>query len=116
MDQKKVKELLLQSLEHEMGGVKVYEAALKCAKNEELREEWERYLAETQTHVQILQDVLAAMQLNPTEQSPGRQIVRDLGVSLVNAMEKALAAGFTSYISKPVALRTLRAELSRLLS
>ena len=33
------------------------------------------------------------MQLNPTEQSPGRQIVRDLGVSLVNAMEKALAAG-----------------------
>src|SRR4051812_38724045 len=45
MDQKKVKELLLQSLEHEMGGVKVYEAALKCAKNEELREEWERYLA-----------------------------------------------------------------------
>jgi rubrerythrin len=93
MDQKKVKELLLQSLEHEMGGVKVYEAALKCAKNEELREEWERYLAETQTHVQILQDVLAAMQLNPTEQSPGRQIVRDLGVSLVNAMEKALAAG-----------------------
>jgi CheY-like chemotaxis protein len=30
--------------------------------------------------------------------------------------EKALAAGFTSYISKPVALTTLRAELSRLLS
>jgi two-component system cell cycle response regulator DivK len=29
--------------------------------------------------------------------------------------EKALAAGFTSYISKPVTLKTLRAELTRLL-
>jgi len=28
-----LKELLLQSLEHERGGVKVYEAALKCAVN-----------------------------------------------------------------------------------
>ena len=29
--------------------------------------------------------------------------------------EKALAAGFTSYLSKPVLLRTLREELARLL-
>jgi CheY-like chemotaxis protein len=29
--------------------------------------------------------------------------------------EKALAAGFTSYLSKPVTLTTLRAELARLL-
>ena len=56
MDQKQLKELLLQSLEHEKGGVKVYEAALKCARNEELREEWERYSKETETHVRILQD------------------------------------------------------------
>ena len=33
-----LKELLLQSLEHEMGGVKVYETALTCALNSELRE------------------------------------------------------------------------------
>ena len=42
MEMKVVKELILQSLEHEMGGVKIYEAALKCARNEELKEEWEK--------------------------------------------------------------------------
>jgi rubrerythrin len=93
MDQKQFKELLLQSLEHEKGGVKVYEAALKCARNEELREEWERYFTETQTHVQILQDVFKALGLDPNEKSPGREIVREMGASLVNAMEKARAAG-----------------------
>ena len=43
MEMAKVKELLLQSLEHEMGGVKVYETALKCGLNEDLKEEWEKY-------------------------------------------------------------------------
>ena len=33
MNTKMVKELLLQSLEHEMGGVKVYQTALKCVIN-----------------------------------------------------------------------------------
>jgi rubrerythrin len=42
METKQVKELLLQSLEHEMGGVKIYETALKCALNEDLKEEWEK--------------------------------------------------------------------------
>ena len=93
MDQKHVKELLLQSLEHERGGVKVYQAALKCAQNKDLREEWQKYLSETQTHVQVLQDVCSTMKLDPEEKSPGREIVRDMGASLVAAMEKALRAG-----------------------
>jgi len=93
MNQKQFKELLLQSLEHEMGGVKVYEAALKCAQNEELREEWEKYFTETETHVRILQDVFSAVGLDPNEKSPGREIIREMGASLVKAMEKALAAG-----------------------
>src|SRR3954464_9273778 len=91
MDQKQFKELLLQSLEHEMGGVKVYEAALKCAQNEELREEWEQYFTETETHVRILQDVFSSLGLDPNEKSPGREIIREMGASLVKAMEKALA-------------------------
>ena len=90
---KQVKELLLQSLEHEMGGVKVYEAALKCVQNEDLEEEFEKYHQETETHVQVLRDVFAALELDPEERSPGREIVRDLGAALVAAMEKALAAG-----------------------
>lgn len=93
METKQVKELLLQSLEHEMGGIKVYETALKCAVNEDLKEEWEKYHEETERHVQVLQDVFSQLQLDPDEQTPGRKIVHGMGQSLVEAMEAALAAG-----------------------
>ena len=93
MEMPVVKELILQSLEHEMGGVKIYETALKCAQNEELKEEWERYHQETERHVQILHDVCSQMQFDPEEQSPGRKIVKDMGASFVAAMEAALGAG-----------------------
>jgi len=93
MEAKQLKELLLQALEHEMGGVKVYQTALKCVQNEELQEEWERYEQETETHVQILHDVFSALQIDPQEQSPGRTIVREMGMRLVRSMEEALQAG-----------------------
>ncbi|HEX4927776.1 MAG TPA: hypothetical protein VFV74_07225 [Burkholderiales bacterium] len=93
MDTQKVKELLLDSLEHEMGGVKLYETALKCAQNDDLKEEWQKYHQETEHHVQVLHDVLTQMQLDPQEQTPGRKIVHDMGRSLVAAMEAALGAG-----------------------
>jgi rubrerythrin len=93
MESKQLKELLLQALEHEMGGVKIYQTALKCVQNEELREEWERYEQETETHVQILRDVFSALQLDPEEQSPGRTIVREMGMRLMRSMEEALQAG-----------------------
>jgi rubrerythrin len=93
MEAKMVKELLIQSLEHEMGGVKIYETALKCALNEDLKEEWEKYHQETERHVQVLHDVCLQMHLDPEEQTPGRKITRDKGVALVAAMEAALAAG-----------------------
>src|SRR5260221_13121074 len=93
MEMQVVKELILQSLEHEMGGVKIYETALKCVQNEDLKEEWERYHQETERHVQILQDVCSQMQLDAEEQSPGRKIVHDMGVAFVAAMEAALGSG-----------------------
>ncbi len=93
MEQKQLKELLLQSLEHERGGAKVYETALKCALNEDLKEEWQKYLEQTEHHVEVLQDVFSQMQLDAEEQSPGRKIVHDMGASLVAAMEAALGAG-----------------------
>ena len=73
MEMKQVKELLLQSLEHEMGGIKVYETAIKCAQNEDLKEEWEKYHEETEHHVEVLHDVFSVMGLDTEEQSPGRQ-------------------------------------------
>jgi rubrerythrin len=93
MEMQVVKELILQSLEHEMGGVKIYETALKCAQNEDLKQEWQRYHQETERHVQILQDVCSQMQLDAEEQTPGRKIVHDMGRSLVAAIEAALGAG-----------------------
>lgn len=88
-----VHEMLIQALEHEMGGVEVYETALKCAINDDLKGEWEKYHQETERHVQILHDVCAQLQIDPDKQTPGRKIVHDMGQSLVKAMEAALAGG-----------------------
>jgi len=93
MEQKVVKELLLQSLEHEMGGMKIYATALKCVQNEDLKQEFEKYHEQTEKHVQVLHDVCLQMQLDPEEQTPGRKIVHDMGQAYVAAMEAALGAG-----------------------
>ncbi len=93
MDMKMVKELVLQSLEHEMGGIKVYQTALKCAVNEDLKEEWEKYLEETEKHVQVLHDACLQLEFDPEEQTAGRKITHDVGASLVAAMEAALGTG-----------------------
>lgn len=89
----RVHELIYQSLEHEMGGVKVYETAVQCAINTDMKEEWEKYLEQTRTHVQRLHDVCDAFSLDPTLETPGRAVVRGVGAALVDAMRNALAAG-----------------------
>jgi rubrerythrin len=86
-------ELLLQSLAHEKGGVQVYEAALKCAVNDDLKKEWKKYLEETRHHVEVLTDVCATVGADPNKESPGVRVVRHMGESLVKAMEMARQAG-----------------------
>jgi hypothetical protein len=88
-----VQSLLYQALETELGGVKVYEAAIRCAVNPDLKKEWEHYLEQTRHHVQVVTDLLARLGLDPEAQSPGRKVVAHLGASLVEAMEMARAAG-----------------------
>ncbi|HYK25375.1 MAG TPA: hypothetical protein VEV18_03880 [Steroidobacteraceae bacterium] len=88
-----LKELLLQSLEHERGGVKVYETALKCARHEDLEEEWTEYLEQTRKHVRVLTEVCEALGLDPKEQTRGTRILHKLGASLVDAMEEARSGG-----------------------
>lgn len=85
-----VTELLYQALETEKGGVQIYTTALRCALNEDLKEEWNKYLEQTKTHVQVVSDVLKGMNLDPETETPGRKIVRHIGDSLVQAMEMAL--------------------------
>jgi rubrerythrin len=87
-----LKELLLQSLVHERGGVLVYKTALECVINQQLREEWEKYLAQTQRHVGLLADAIKSLGLDPAEMTPGCQVVQHTGKSLVVAMKMALAA------------------------
>ncbi len=40
----RLKKLLLQSLEHERGGVLIYQTALECVRIDDLRKEWKKYL------------------------------------------------------------------------
>jgi len=88
-----VRELLYQALETEQGGIKIYEAAIACATNETLREEWEGYLSETRTHERVLLNVFEELGLDPLERPPGREVVGHLGASLVAAIEMARDAG-----------------------
>ena len=93
VDMQQLKELLLQSLEHERGGVEVYETAIRCAVSEDLKYQWSQYLEQTRTHVELVEGVLRKLEIDPEEPSPGRAIVRGLGSALVDAMKSAKAAG-----------------------
>jgi len=87
-----LRELLLQSLEHERGGVLIYQTALECVLNDDLREEWETYLEQTENHVAILTTACETLGFDPDEMTPGRKVVQHTGKSLVVAMKMALAA------------------------
>jgi rubrerythrin len=93
MKNDKVNELLLEALETEKGGVQIYETAIRCALNEDLKEEWEEYLEQTRKHVSTLESVCGELEIDSTEETPGRKIVRHIGSSLVQAMSMALQNG-----------------------
>lgn len=83
-------DLLYQALETEKGGVQIYTTALRCAVNNDLKQEWNEYLEQTKQHVQIVSDILRRLGLDLEAETPGRKIVRHIGESLVKAMEMAL--------------------------
>lgn len=93
MKKDQIAELLYQALETEIGGIQVYETALECVQNDDLKEEWEKYLVQTKHHEEVLLSVLDVFELDPEVDTPGRQVVRHIGESLVKAMEMALEAG-----------------------
>jgi rubrerythrin len=83
-------DLLYQALETEKGGVQIYSTALRCVINKDLKEEWNKYLDQTKTHVQVVTNILRELGLDPNAETPGRKVVRYIGTSLVKAMELAL--------------------------
>jgi len=97
-------DLLYQSLETELGGVEVYTTALTCVKNDDLREEWEEYLEQTKNHVEILRDLAVRLGVDPDRQTPGRQVVRNIGLALVKSMQMARSS------SEPNAAEIVAAE------
>lgn len=90
MKKEKVQLLLLEALETEKGGVQIYETALRCAINEDLKTEWEEYLEQTRNHVKIVENLCKVLGVEPTAQTPGRKVVQHIGTALVEAMEMAL--------------------------
>lgn len=93
MNEQSLHELLYQAMETELGGEQIYLKALECAKNEDLRGEWEKYLEETREHQKILERVFEAAGLDNDTDTPGRRIVRHKGEALIEAMDMALDDG-----------------------
>jgi rubrerythrin len=84
---------MYQWLETELGGVQIYEAALECAVNDDLKKEWEKYHKQTERHVEIVRQALTELGLDPDEETPGRKVVRNIGESLVESIEMARDGG-----------------------
>jgi hypothetical protein len=93
LKKEQLNQLLYEALETELGGVEVYKTALRCVINDDLKQEWEEYLEQTQNHVKIVRGVFEKLKLDAEAETPGRQVVRHIGQSLVKAMEMALKAG-----------------------
>src|SRR5688572_12303833 len=104
MNPNQVQELLLQSLEHERGGVKIYKAAIGNAIRADLQAEWSKYLEQTEQHVSALTRVCESFGLDPFTTTPGTQIVKANGAALLNAIEQARAT------ASPVAAQIVAAE------
>ena len=76
MKANQLNELILQSLEHEKRGVKIYETALKYVINPDLREDWEEYLEQTRNHVKVLTTLCTNMSLESEQDTSGQQVGR----------------------------------------
>jgi hypothetical protein len=90
MERKQLEELLYQSLETERGGIRVYEKAVECAMNDDLKKEWGEYLDQTRNHEVIMRRVLDAFGLGAETETPGRQIIRTKEQTLVVSMDAEL--------------------------
>jgi len=88
-----LKSLMYQMMETEKGGVKIYTTALQCAINEDLKEEWTKYLEETRHHLEVVQEMFIQFNLDAQAVVPDAKIVSHIGESLVNAMNMAKQSG-----------------------
>jgi hypothetical protein len=57
-----------------------------------LKKEWQKYLEQTENHVEIVRGIFNELGLDPEAETPGREVVRHIGESLVKAMDIALSS------------------------
>lgn len=81
-----LEELLLQSLEHERGSVDIYQTAIRCALRDDLKDDWTRYISHARHHELVLTELCRKLSLNPEQMTPGREVARYLGESLISAI------------------------------
>ena len=103
MKKEQLTELLYQALETEQGGIKIYESAVKCAQNDDLTKEWGKYLDQTRNHETVMLRVLDGFGLDPSKDTPGRQIIRTKAQTLVESMDAART-------TDPIAAQLVAAE------
>jgi hypothetical protein len=87
--QAQLHELLHQALETELGGIAVCEEAIRSARNESLRAEWQRYLDQTHRHRTILLELMDEIGVDPSMPTPSRRAVAHLGRSLAQTIRMA---------------------------
>ena len=104
IDGEQFQELMYQSLETEIGGQEIYKAAIGCAQNKELKEEWQKYLKETENHERILRSTFERIGLDAEIDTPGRSVLRAKAEALVQSMKAALQDG------GPIAAQLVAAE------
>lgn len=89
MNREHLDELLYQAIETELGGERLYQAAITRAVNPHLSEEWKKYLEETREHQRVLERVFEVAGLDIDTETPGRLAVREKGRTLVAVVEAA---------------------------
>ena len=83
------RELVYEALATERGGVQLYEAALEVVRDTKLKREWEKYLKQTRRHVEIVEELCDAFDLDTDAETPGSRIVSSIGEALVSAIRSA---------------------------
>lgn len=92
-DEAQLKDLLLQMLETEKAGEQVYLKAITVARNPDLKKEWQEYLAQTQSHYNVLLTLCEDLGLDSSERTASRDVVKHFGQALVQTIELATTDG-----------------------
>ena len=100
-DRTQLEDLVLQMMETELGGEKIYRTALESAIHEDLHKEWEGYLQETLHHQQVVRGLCATLGLAPNQTTPTRAVVGHIGKALVQAIELPTPSRTKRYPSPP---------------